>query len=77
MTRSEGLLTNSLPTGMKYRIVPTDYNPSLYMIRKEGETGPVIAELSGLYTGVAKAQKPLTRHINDVWDRFEKKAAGK
>lgn len=77
MTRIDGLSSNTLPTGLKYYIAPTEYNPSLYLIKKELEGGPVIMELAGLYTSVARAQKMLTRHLNEVWDRFEKKAVSK
>ena len=74
MTRNEGIMSNTLPTGTQYQIVPLDYNPALYKIKKAGETGPVIDELSGCYTSIKQAMKPLVKHLNEVWDRFEKKS---
>lgn len=73
MTRTEGLQSNTSPTGVKYHIVPTDYNPSMFMVKLEGKGGPVTADLAGTYTGVSQAQKAITRHLLSFWERFESK----
>jgi hypothetical protein len=66
LTRSKGLMQNISPTGVQYKVVQCLYNNALYQIKSD-KVGPELKELSGLYTSSWRAQRDLTKYLNEFW----------
>lgn len=70
ITKTDGLLQNTSPTGTVYTIIPVDFNNAL--VRIKCSTGSLPVYLSGIYTSVKRAQEDVTQYLLERWNESDK-----
>jgi len=70
ITKTDGLIYNTSPTGTVYKIVPVEWNPALKKI--VASIGALPAFMSGMYTSDKRAQEDITKYLLERLDESDK-----